>query len=154
MNQSPLEKTAGEKIEDAVVEPVVAAKSLVPADKNASPFEKLATPILMISAVALLLWWMGVIGPFTDKGRIAGEWSGPIGYKIDFRGDGTFFEETALKKSEGTYRFQNGVLVLESPGLLWGTNSTEFAFKFDGSNLNLYYTFNPSVPALTVRRNK
>src|SRR5262245_61461630 len=90
------------------------AKFFLDAGPNAGPVRKVVFLILSCGVVFCVLWYSGVIGPFTDSGRIEGRWIDAGRTTYEFCSNGTFHEEAPVLKTDGKWRFESGVLVLDA----------------------------------------
>jgi len=79
---------------------------------------------------------MSGCGSMTDSGRIVGKWqfSDTPSYWV-FNSNGTFVWSQLIGDTTGTYRFENGRLKIETPGLVFGTNVMNYAYEFSGDKL-------------------
>ncbi len=92
---------------------------------------------ILIALCLVLLSPMAFAG---DKEDIVGRWNHPWADSVyvRFRDDGTFKDVSLLGVKEGKYRIvENGVLEIDTPGLVYGRNVTEVKYAIKDGVLKI-----------------
>jgi hypothetical protein len=113
------------------------SRSLRAVHRRARILPSHSLPLLLLAFLAGTLVLLPGCEPWTDSGKMVGKWDlGLNGLQTwEFKSDGTFIWTAPLNETRGTWRIENGRLKIDTPGLMWGENHQNYAYRFEGDKL-------------------